>query len=64
MNVEIGAEAALFPEKEYLNEIAVAVRGGGGNPQSPFPGQDIDSQKYRTISNTSFLTNFRIGYDE
>jgi hypothetical protein len=25
MNVEIGAEAALFPEKEYINEIAVAV---------------------------------------
>jgi hypothetical protein len=25
MNVEIGAEAALFPEKEYINLIAVAV---------------------------------------
>ncbi len=25
MNVEIGAEAALFPEKEYVNEIADAV---------------------------------------
>ncbi len=25
MNVEIGAEAALFPEKEYLSEIFVAV---------------------------------------
>jgi hypothetical protein len=25
MNVEIGAEAALFPEKEYLNGIFVAV---------------------------------------
>ncbi len=25
MNVEIGAEAAQFPEKEYINEIAVAV---------------------------------------
>jgi hypothetical protein len=24
-NVEIGAEAALFPEKEYINGIAVAV---------------------------------------
>jgi hypothetical protein len=24
--VEIGAEAALFPEKEYINGIAVAVR--------------------------------------
>jgi hypothetical protein len=26
MNVETGAEAALFPEKEYINGIAVAVR--------------------------------------
>jgi hypothetical protein len=25
VNVEIGAEAALFPEKEYINGIAVAV---------------------------------------
>ncbi len=25
MNVEIGAEAPQFPEKEYVNEIAVAV---------------------------------------
>ncbi len=36
MNVEIGAEAALFPEKEYINGIAVAVHynmveGGPGN---------------------------------
>jgi hypothetical protein len=28
MNVEIGAEAALFPEKEYLNGIFVAVKDG------------------------------------
>jgi hypothetical protein len=26
MNVEIGAEAALFPEKEYINRIGVAVQ--------------------------------------
>jgi hypothetical protein len=25
MNVEIGAKAAQFPEKEYINGIAVAV---------------------------------------
>jgi hypothetical protein len=25
MNVEIGAEAALFPEKEYIGRIFVAV---------------------------------------
>ncbi len=26
MNVEIGAKAALFPEKEYISRIFVAVR--------------------------------------
>ncbi len=26
MNVEIGAEAALFPEKEYISGIFVALR--------------------------------------
>jgi hypothetical protein len=26
MDVEIGAEAALFPEKEYINGTAVAVQ--------------------------------------
>jgi hypothetical protein len=26
MNVEIGAEAALFPKKEYINGIAIAVQ--------------------------------------
>jgi hypothetical protein len=26
MNVEIGAEATLFPEEEYINGIAVAVQ--------------------------------------
>jgi hypothetical protein len=25
MNVEIGAEAVLFPEKEYIKEISVVV---------------------------------------
>ncbi len=25
MNVEIGADAAQFPEKEYINRIAAAV---------------------------------------
>jgi hypothetical protein len=32
MNVEIGAEAALFPEKEYRNGIAVAVHHLSMNP--------------------------------
>ena len=26
MNVEIGAEAAKFPEKEYIRGIAIAMR--------------------------------------
>jgi hypothetical protein len=28
MNIEIGTEAAQFPEKEDINEIYVAVCGG------------------------------------
>jgi hypothetical protein len=28
MNVEIGAEAALFPEKDYIYGIFVAVQSG------------------------------------
>jgi hypothetical protein len=28
MNVEIGAEAALYPEKEYISGIFVAVWAG------------------------------------
>jgi hypothetical protein len=28
MKVEIGTEAAQFPEKEYINGIAVAVYSG------------------------------------
>jgi hypothetical protein len=28
MNVEIGTEAVQFPEKEYINEIFLAVYGG------------------------------------
>jgi hypothetical protein len=31
MNVEIGAEATQFPEKEYINGIAVAVQNKCGN---------------------------------
>jgi hypothetical protein len=32
MNVEIGAEAALYPEKEYINGIAVAVLSAAVGP--------------------------------
>jgi hypothetical protein len=34
MNVEIGTEAALFPEKEYINGIVVAVL----NPAQSYSG--------------------------
>jgi hypothetical protein len=37
MNLEIGAEAAQFPEKENINGIAVAVYGAGRN--------DFDGEK-------------------
>jgi hypothetical protein len=35
MNVEIGAEAALFTEKEYIKEIFVAVRLLPGKKTQP-----------------------------
>ncbi len=37
MNVEIGAEAALFPEKEYIRGIFVAV-------------QEISAERERSIA--------------
>ncbi len=40
MNVEIGAEASLFPEKEYINGISVAV-WAGGPVQQPYAGVDF-----------------------
>ncbi len=39
MNVEIRTESAHFPEKEYINRISVAVRGGDRHRQ-PTVGQD------------------------
>jgi hypothetical protein len=35
MNVEIGAEVVLFPEKEYIKRIFVAVRVGIGLSYRP-----------------------------
>ncbi len=32
MNVEIGTEAARFPEKEYINGIFLAMHGGAVKP--------------------------------
>ncbi len=37
MNVEIGAEAALFPEKEYISGISVAVHRMAGRYDNPIP---------------------------
>ncbi len=34
MNLKIGTEAAQFPEKEYINGIAVAVLDAMNNPRS------------------------------
>ncbi len=36
MNVEIGAEAVLFPEKEYINGIFVAVYNTTKNNEAGF----------------------------
>jgi hypothetical protein len=36
MNVEIGAEAALFPEKEYISEIFFAVNVKAKSPLNVF----------------------------
>ncbi len=41
MNVEIGAEAALFPEKEYINGIAVAVRSKRPKANGPTAYKDV-----------------------
>jgi hypothetical protein len=37
MKVEIGAEAALFPEKEYINGIFVTVQGDGSTGVMTWP---------------------------
>ncbi len=41
MNVEIGAEAALFPEKEYKNGMAVAVQNKACPPQKKSCGKAL-----------------------
>jgi hypothetical protein len=50
MNVEIGAEAALFPEKEYINGIAVAV-----HLKRYFKKQVISFLKFCNVSSVSFV---------
>ncbi len=48
MNVEIGAEAALFPEKEYISAIFVAVRGRGGlgEAEMGIPGLLLSTRRH------------------
>jgi hypothetical protein len=56
MNVEIGAEAALFPEKEYIKGIFVAVYRTFGFPLFPGHSGSIslsDLAKRIQIQNTA-----------
>ncbi len=68
MNVKIGAEAAIFPEKEYINGIAVAVhifRQGGQHVVQlcRFSPTLLRSQKRlsRSRKRLSLKTNHAIG---
>jgi hypothetical protein len=73
MNVEIGAEAALFPEKEYINGIAIAVHISnitvkkGMQFSRPKPGCHLPnspySQKYFNYSRPGrvWLVTSRLG---
>jgi hypothetical protein len=47
MNVEIGAEAALFSEKEYINGIAVAVYNKIWQIQKHFDADKIHNRTCR-----------------
>jgi hypothetical protein len=49
MNVEIGAEAALFPEKEYINGITVAVYRELGRGQSLFNYRNVVSYFFKLL---------------
>jgi hypothetical protein len=50
MNVEIGAEAAQLPEKEYINVIAVAVQ----TPHSWEVQKDLSSTALQMSLGESF----------
>jgi hypothetical protein len=41
MNVEIGADAVLFPEKEYISGIFVAVHSKSDNQKMPPKTKDL-----------------------
>jgi hypothetical protein len=48
MNVEIGTEAAQFPEKEYINGIFLAVQASG-----QISKDDVDG--FSSISDGCFM---------
>jgi hypothetical protein len=52
MNVEIGAEAAQFPEKEYINGIAFAVQY---KPFRPTPRPSHQAKLGKTLVRTNPL---------
>jgi hypothetical protein len=56
MNVEIGAEAAQFPEKEYINGIAVTVHISSIGPGKFF---EKPSMLSRTVSNGLWCASFQ-----
>jgi hypothetical protein len=41
LNVEIGAEATLFPEKEYINGIFVALLNGKPRVKQIFKTESV-----------------------
>jgi hypothetical protein len=66
MNVEIGTEAAQFPEKEYINGIFVAVRYSSTVTLAQFSSRyhqliHIQSHYDTAILRGSVMTSFCIG---
>jgi hypothetical protein len=55
MNVEIGAEAALFPEKEYIKGIFVAVYSIDGELDIPGTSQNALNAIHALSSPTNCL---------
>ncbi len=54
MNVEIGAEAEQFPEKEYINGIAVAVRKVWFHNVAIFQGHQAPAWFYKKKLKTTW----------
>jgi hypothetical protein len=52
MNVEIGAEAAQFPEKEYINGIAFAVYAQLRNPTRTEHDCEVITEMLSELLNT------------